>query len=225
MTDLNHYFQNNPGRLIHKWLHYFPIYEHHFARFRNQPITLLEFGVFHGGSLQMWKHYFGPQAKIIGVDINPECKAFEEEQIEIIIGDQENRQFLADLGAAIPPIDILIDDGGHRMNQQITTFEEMYGKITAQGVYLCEDTMTSYWSRHGGGYRNPNSFIEYSKNLIDLLHAWHSKDQESFNCTPFTQMTDSIHFYNSVVAIEKSPQQKPSHQKTGTPSFFNQPPC
>lgn len=219
MSDLYHYFQNNPGRLIHKWVHYFPIYERHFARFRNQPVTLLEFGVFHGGSLQMWKHYLGPQAKIIGVDIDPQCKALEEKQIDIIIGDQDNRQFLADLGSSIASIDILIDDGGHRMSQQIATFEELYSNIAANGVYLCEDTMTSYWNRHGGGYRNPNSFIEYSKNLVDLLHAWHSKDQESFNLTPFTQMTDSIHFYNSVVAIEKAPQQQPSHQKTGSPSF------
>ncbi|MBK9346116.1 MAG: glycosyltransferase family 2 protein [Burkholderiales bacterium] len=65
------YFENHEHRMIHKWMHYFEIYERHFGQFRNQPISLLEFGVLHGGSLQMWKHYFGKQAKIYGADINP----------------------------------------------------------------------------------------------------------------------------------------------------------
>ena len=86
MNPLREYFDANPGRLIHKWLHYFDIYHRHFASFREQPITLVEFGVFHGGSLQMWKHYFGPRARIVGVDINPDCESLAEEQIEIRIG-------------------------------------------------------------------------------------------------------------------------------------------
>ena len=64
------YFSHNEGRIIHKWHHYFDIYHNHFCRFRDLPITILEIGVYKGGSLQMWKNYFGPKAKIYGVDID-----------------------------------------------------------------------------------------------------------------------------------------------------------
>jgi len=114
----------------------------------------------------MWKNYFGPKARIYGIDIKPECKQAEEEQIEIIIGDQEDRQFLRKLGRNIPRIDILIDAGGHSMKQQINTFEELFPHIDKNGVYLCEDLHTSYRKGAGGGYKKKGTFIEYSKNFI-----------------------------------------------------------
>ena len=58
------YFNNNEGYRIHKWKHFFDIYEAHFSRFRGMEIVIVEFGVFHGGSLQMWKHYFGEKARV-----------------------------------------------------------------------------------------------------------------------------------------------------------------
>ncbi|MEO6759595.1 MAG: class I SAM-dependent methyltransferase, partial [Saprospiraceae bacterium] len=122
MNDLKKYFDNNTGRVIHKWEHYFEIYDRHFGAFRNKEIVILEIGVFQGGSLQMWKSYFGPKARIYGIDIDPECKKFEEENIEIFIGSQSDKDFLATLKKKIPPIDILIDDGGHTMNQIKTSF-------------------------------------------------------------------------------------------------------
>jgi hypothetical protein len=60
------------------------------------------------------------------VDINPNCKQFEEPGVRIEIGDQGDRVFLRTLAASLPPIDILIDDGGHTMRQQINTFEELF---------------------------------------------------------------------------------------------------
>ena len=78
MNDLEHYFNQHTGRLIHKWDHYFEIYDRHFARFRGRPVNIVEFGVSQGGSLQMWRHYFGAGASVFGVDINPNCKRFEE---------------------------------------------------------------------------------------------------------------------------------------------------
>ncbi len=168
-NDLLKYFENNPGRLIFKWMHYFEIYDRYFSRFRNREVHVVEIGVAQGGSLQMWKKYFGDYAYIYGVDINKRSKRFEEERIKIIIGEQQNRNFLRQMKNQCPRIDILIDDGGHRMLQQINTFEELFPHISENGVYLCEDLHTSYWPQHGGGYRNPNSFIEYSKTLIDKL--------------------------------------------------------
>ena len=228
MNPLREYFDANPGRLIHKWLHYFDIYHRHFASFREQPITLVEFGVFHGGSLQMWKHYFGPRARIVGVDINPDCESLAEEQIEIQIGDQSDRAFLRSLGTELGEIHILIDDGGHMMRQQIATLEEMFPAVVEGGVYLVGDLHTSYWPEYGGGYARrlplglrwaPPSFIEYSKGLIDSLHAWHSRKPERLTVSDFTRSARSLHYYDSMLVIEKGAVEAPRDRSTGKPSF------
>jgi hypothetical protein len=219
MNDLEKHFTENTGRLIHKWKHYFEIYDRHFSRFRGTDVHIVEFGVSQGGSLQMWKQYFGPNAKIFGIDINPHCKKLEEEQIEIFIGDQEDKKFLKSLSEKIPKIDILIDDGGHTMKQQINTFEELFSYIDKNGVYICEDLHTSYWPAWGGGYKKRGTFIEYSKNFIDYINAWHSAQTNRLSVTEFTKSVHSLHYYDSILVIEKRPIEKPVHMETGTPTI------
>ncbi len=218
MNDLEKHFNENTGRLVHKWQHYFEIYDRHFSRFRGTDVHLVEFGVSQGGSMQMWKKYFGPRARIFGVDINPHCKQVAEAQVEIFIGDQADRKFLKSLAARIPRIDILIDDGGHTMEQQINTFEELFPKVDPHGIYVCEDLHTSYWPEWQGGYRKPGTFIEYSKDFIDRIHAWHSVQPRRFAVNDFTRSVASLHYYDSVLVIEKQPREKPFHRQSGTRS-------
>lgn len=144
-NPLQEYFRHNSGRLIHKWVHYFDIYHRHFAPYRNRPVTVVEFGVYQGGSLQMWRNYFGPDARIVGVDIDPRCASMSGPGIEVVLGDQEDRAFLSRLREQVGPIDVLIEDGGHTMAQQIATFEQMWPAIRDGGVFLIEDLHTSYW--------------------------------------------------------------------------------
>ena len=212
--------RNWNGRLVHRWRHYFDIYHRHFSGFRGQPLTVIEIGVFNGGSLRMWREYFGPDATIVGVDVNPDCQQFEEPGIDIVIGDQGDRTFLRSLADRYPNFAILIDDGGHRMHQQIATFEELYPRLRPKGVYLCEDTHTSYMPVFGGGYRQPGTFIETVKPLIDRLHAFHSVDQSQLAPDEFTRSTDSLCFYDSVVVIEKSPRAKPVEVVYGNAAEF-----
>lgn len=218
MNDLETFFFSHDGPLIHKWLHYFDIYDRHFARFRNTDVHVVEFGVSQGGSIQMWRSYFGPGARICGVDINPECARFERPGVKILIGDQEDRDFLRSVRQSCPRIDILIDDGGHTMKQQIATFEELFPHLSENGVYLVEDLHTSYWPKWGGGYRRKGSFIEYSKSLIDRINAWHSKDS-ALRVTDFTRTAGSLHFYDSVLVIEKRRVDPPRHERRGQQSF------
>ncbi|BAU52661.1 class I SAM-dependent methyltransferase [Mucilaginibacter gotjawali] len=213
MNDLETYFKQNNKRVIDKWHHYFEIYERHFSKYRNKEIVLLEIGTFQGGSLQMWKHYFGDKAKIYGIDINPDCKQVEEENIKVFIGSQSDRNFLRNVLKDIPPIDILIDDGGHTMQQQIVSFEELFDHIKPDGTYLCEDLHTSYWDNFGGGYKLPGTFIEYSKELIDKLNAWHFKKAEEIDS--FTKSASSMHYYDSMLVIEKREMLKPVTSRTG----------
>ena len=212
-----HFFHNR-GRLIHKWHHYFEIYHRHFAPFRGRSPVVLEIGVYHGGSLQMWRKYFGRGAHIIGVDIDPRCKAFAEDGVEVLIGDQADRAFHAELRRRYPKVDIVIDDGGHTMEQQITTFEELYPHLQPNGVYLCEDLHTSFLPKFGGGVRREGSFIEHCKPLIDRLHGWYLNDAQ-LPVDAFTRSTFALHFYYSVFVAEKRPIAPPMQSETGVPSF------
>jgi len=217
VNDLEKYFSENTGNLIGKWKHYFEIYDRHFSRYRGTDVHIVEIGVYQGGSLQMWKKYFGAKAKIYGIDINPQCKTLEEDQIKILIGNQEDRKFLRSAADTIGRIDILIDDGGHEMEQQINTFEELFPRIDKNGVYLCEDLHTSYWPKYGGGYRKKGTFIEYSKNFIDYINAWRSKQPRRLDVSDFTRSAYSLHYYSSVLVIEKRPIEKPYSTETGSP--------
>lgn len=218
-NPLEKYFYNNNDKLIHKWLHYFDIYHSHFSKYRNKKVTILEFGVFHGGSLQMWKKYFGKKARIIGVDINPKCKDLTEKQIEIYIGDQENRTFLRKLAKEIGEVDIVIEDGGHTMKQQINTFEEIYPIVKKGGIFLIEDLHTSYWAEYGGGYKKKDSFIEYSKDLIDKIHAWHTPDNKKPMIDDMTTSVKAMHVYDSIIVFDKGNVIKPEHKQTGEASY------
>lgn len=218
-NPLKIYFEQNTGKIIHKWHHYFDIYHNHFRRFLGRPVKLLEIGVNKGGSLQMWKHYFGPQVRIYGVDIEPRCKTLEEPQIEIFIGDQGDRQFLKRLREQIGAVDILIDDGGHEMEQQIVTFEELYGMVDEDGVYLVEDLHTSYREQWHGGLNQPSTFIERAKRMIDSLHSWHHNSPDT-GPDALHKTATGLHFYPSVLVIEKCPSpEKLVATKTGYNPF------
>ena len=212
------FFFNNNKNIINKWDHYFEIYDRHFRKYKGQDIVLLEIGVSNGGSLRMWKDYFGKNSKIYGLDIDPRCKEFERKNVKIFIGSQTDLKFLKEIKNKIPKVDILIDDGGHFMNQQIISFEELFGHIKDDGVYLCEDTHTSYWLSFGGGYKRRGTFLEYSKNLIDQLNAFHS-EQKEFRLNPFTFSVDSIHYYDSIVVIQKNKRNPPKNIISGKLSF------
>ena len=166
----------------------------------------------------MWKHYFGEKVKVYGVDINPACLKLAEENIEIFIGSQDDRDFLRELKAKLPPVDIVIDDGGHMMQQQIVTFEELYGLVKPDGFYVCEDLLTSYQVDYEGGYRRRDTFIEYSKSLIDQLNAWHSEQTRWLKVNEFTRSTFALHHFDSMLVIEKRAMSAPVVLCNGTKS-------
>jgi cephalosporin hydroxylase len=109
-------FRNNSKNVIHKWEHYFPIYERHLKDWQYKTCTFLEIGVFKGGALQMWKEYLGPQATIIGIDIDPSCQMHESPGVNVRIGDQSDLTFLKKVIDEFGPLDIVIDDGSHQMD-------------------------------------------------------------------------------------------------------------
>lgn len=127
----------------------------------------------------MWNDYFNGNCNIYSIDIDPRCKTMEQKysNIHIYIGDQADKNFLNEFILQVPQLDIIIDDdGGHIMNQQITSFEMLFPHVKLDGIYLVEDLHTSYWSEYGGGYKREGTFIDLAKNIIDQINAFHSRE-------------------------------------------------
>jgi predicted O-methyltransferase YrrM len=181
-------------------MHFLDVYEHHFSTMRERPMKILEIGVHHGGSLRMWAEYF-PNSKITGVDIDEDCKKHSGKNINVIIGDQADVDFLDTLGH----FDIIVDDGGHTMIQQRTSLEVLWDHLHPGGVYVIEDLETSYWPKFGGAYLKHGTMIETLKGRVDNLnhrgiaHKRAEKEQRTVD----NYQIKSIHFYPSLCLIYK----------------------
>ncbi|MDC6466086.1 hypothetical protein PQZ36_00820 [Flavobacteriaceae bacterium] len=193
-------FQNSKLS-IYKWENYFNIYEFYFNKFINKKPRVLEIGIQYGGSLRMWEEYFN-NAKIFGIDINPDCKKLEKENIDIQIGSQNDKKFLKEYSKYVQNLDIIIDDGGHTMDQQLNTFKELFPILNDGGIYVVEDIESSYLNMYGGGFKRRGTFVEFSKNIIDYINANHS-DFLTLKPNWYSRNIEFIHFYNNVVVIKK----------------------
>ena len=139
-------FLSRDDRDCHKWHHYFEVYERYLSPFRKkESCTILEIGVQKGGSLRLWKEYFGAKVRLYGIDVDPSCKQLQKEGFHVFIGDQTDAKFMTDLMKRIGPIDILIDDGGHTTDQQIMTFLMLFPLVKDGGVYIVEDVHSNFW--------------------------------------------------------------------------------
>ncbi len=210
-------FKTNDAKVIHKWTHYFPIYERHLAPWRNKTLTFLEIGVSKGGSLQMWQRFFGPLATIVGIDINPDCRQHQESGIHVRIGDQSDPRFLDSVIEEFGAPDIVLDDGSHVMEHITRTFEHLYPRITKNGIYIVEDLHTAYWEEFGGGVDKPASFINISKHYIDQLNADHARG--ALEPDFITRHTFGISYYDSVVVFERGTIPLKFAPQTGRPDL------
>lgn len=187
-------YKNSPYK-SKKHTTYFDVYDKLFAPYVGKKITFIEIGVLGGGSLFMWREFFGPQARIIGVELNPDAKRWEEEGFEIFIGSQSDPEFLKKLVEEVGEIDILLDDGGHTYEQQIVTTECLLPHIRDGGLLVVEDTHTSYMEGFGFKHR---SFIKYATNMVDRINQRFSK--LASNATE--KRVWGIRFFESFVVFE-----------------------
>jgi 23S rRNA U2552 (ribose-2'-O)-methylase RlmE/FtsJ len=196
-NPLRTYFDSvTKGKGIWKWLHYFDIYQRHFQKFVGKEVRVVEVGIYSGGSLDMWKTYFGPKCMVYGVDIEEACKAYEDERTKVFVGDQADRSFWRHFREQVPHVDILIDDGGHLVEQQIVTLEEMLPHLQSGGVYLCEDVQGTH-----------NRFASYVNGLATHLNALTLKEAEESTTVlacAFQRAISSVHLYPLVTVIEKA---------------------
>jgi len=138
---------------------YYKNYDFHFSRLdRKKKYRILEIGVQNGGGLWTLKEYF-PNSSITGLDINVECKQYEskDDDVEVFIGDQSDEEVLNNLHHNRGPFDIILDDGGHTMEQQVVSFSTLFQLMNDTGIYIIEDLHTSYWPEFGGGTSSEGS--------------------------------------------------------------------
>jgi hypothetical protein len=119
------------------------LYDRRMAHMRELSFTLLEIGVYHGASVQMWSEYF-PNAKIVGLDINDECKKYETDRINIRIGDASRIDFLFSVVQEFGQPSIAIDDGSHRWDHQISALHSLFPLLKPGGIFVMEDLDTSF---------------------------------------------------------------------------------
>lgn len=210
------------GRIVHKWHHYLPLYDRYFAPYRSgfpagaatRPIRMLEIGVSKGGSLEMWRRYFGPDAVLYGIDIDPACAAFDGEHgNRVRIGSQADPAFLKNVVAEMGGIDIVLDDGSHVADHQNVSFATLFPLLEPGGLYVVEDLHTAYWADFGGGYDNQQSFVGTIKQLIDDLHHWYHRSGQTI--APAAGHVSGLHIHDSVVFIEKQKVAAPAHSMRG----------
>ena len=163
------FFKSSPFYTI-KWDNYFEVYEKIFKKFETKKITIVEIGVGNGGSLFMWKSFFKENSRIIGIELNPDAKKLEKHGFEIFIGDQTDKNFWKNFYNEVGNIDILLDDGGHKNIQQVTSVMESINHINDSGMIIIEDTHTSYMKKKG--FKNPSkySFVNFCNLIIESLH-------------------------------------------------------
>lgn len=192
-----------------KWQHYFDIYDKHLNRFRGKNPVILEIGIDRGGSLELWHKMF-ENPTIYAVDANPEVNNIKFDfDVNIELGDQGDLNFWQRYIENKPKFDIIIDDGGHNMHQQINSLISLFPQLNLNGVYLVEDTHTSYVKAYGGGFQKQDSFIEIVKTFIDMINVEFIVDIDppEHVAKTFFNLTN-ISFYNSVVVMEKTVRPK-----------------
>ena len=206
-----------------KYINYFPIYDALLKKFRNKKIVFVEIGVFSGGSLFMWRNFFGKKAKIIGVDLNPDIKRFKKYGFEISVGDQSSDKFWEKFFKKYGKVDVILDDGGHTNYQQIITVNNCIPNIKDGGILITEDVHTSYIKDK---WYNPSkrSFINYSKKLIDDINSrYPGIKKQKFSLNKFIysiQNFESITVFNIDRKLSKANKEIRNNKLSTNPREF-----
>ncbi len=185
-------------------------YQTHFAPKKNKKIKLLEIGV--GGydnpnkganSLRMWKGFF-KKGQIFSIDIFDKTR-LEENRIKIFKGSQVDIEFLEKVVRKTGELDFIIDDGSHINEHVIKSFNYLFPKLKSGGIYVIEDTQTSYWPGYGGSnleMNNTTTIMGYFKSLIDGMNNAEFRIPE-YEKSYFDENIFSMHFYHNLIYIYK----------------------
>lgn len=197
-----------PAKWNPQW--YAQQYERYFRAVRRRRLRILEIGV--GGyanpgegghSLRMWKAYF-PNSRVYGIDFHDK-RALEEDRIRIFQGDQSDTAFLRRTAGEIGELDIVIDDGSHINSHVISTFETLFPLLKPDGIYIVEDSQTSYWPGMGGrsdDLDDPTTIMGYFKRLADGVN-YAERIAPGYTPSYLDKTVVAVHFYHNLIVVLK----------------------
>lgn len=218
-SEIGRIYRDHEGHQIHKVTSYLSAYDEQFGPLRSsRNVRILEIGVDRGGSLQLWRKYFGPDAVVFGIDVNEDCARLSGD-FEVRIGSQADPEFLLDVVAEMGGVDIVLDDGGHIQDHMYSSFRTLFPVVNEGGIYAVEDLQTSYWRDFGGGYERPGTFVEVVKDLIDDMQGWSHERADKVSGVDARRSIRRMAFYDSVVFIQKATRGQPTITRVGTPAF------
>ena len=186
-------------------------YELFFSKIKSDKIKLLEIGIggydatnLGGASLRMWKKYFS-KGHIYGLDIHDKSK-INEDRIKTFKCDQTDKKRLSEIILEIGNPDIIIDDGSHKNNHVIETFNILFPMMNDGGIYVIEDVHTSYRDGYGGDSKNlynKNTTMNYFKQITDNTNKKYF--DRSLLGKNYETPTDIrfIYFSSSLIIIKK----------------------
>jgi hypothetical protein len=216
---------NRAGTPLDKWIHYFPIYTRHLDEYRGRPVRVLEIGVYRGGGLDLLRHYLGPDATLVGLDVDDAARQSVEGRFVVELGDQRDPDVLRAISERHGPFDVVVDDGGHTMDQQIVTAETLFPLLAEGGTYIVEDCHTSYWTKDAPEYASDDpdagTFMDWVKQRVDDVNAYHFSRERDVGMPWATHVT-GLHVYDSVVVLEKARRFAPFSEVSGVPAFLSQ---
>ncbi len=123
------------------------IYNDLFKSLRNEVKKFVEVGIYDGESIRLWRDYF-INAEIYGLDINPEnadnkLGSTNRDRLTLIKMDQSNVDEIESFSSSHNDIDVILDDGSHRMYDQQITLAKMFKSLKSGGIFIIEDLHTS----------------------------------------------------------------------------------
>ena len=208
----------------HKWLDYFLIYDREFSVLRGKQSRVLEIGVYKGASLKMWREYFGSACTIVGIDIDEDCRKFDDpsNDIHVRIGSQADGIFLRDVIQEFGPFDLIMDDGSHVASHQIASFNALFlDGLGKNGIYYIEDLEGNYWGDVSGQLDQEISTMDFLKMVIDMPNFVFKGNQyedffinderlkDSFVVPRISTLIESVKFYRGVAIIQKQHMSPP----------------
>ena len=199
-------FKTDKGSHNFKGITYLHIYDIFFRHYKKIPMSILELGVKRGASLRVWKQYF-TKGKVFGLDVNPNCKRWEEDRISISIGHQDDKILLDNIASRAGGFDIVLDDCSHINTLMLKSFEYLWPHVKKGGLYVIEDLRNSYTKKLEadmikGGWLSPlqkkstileNHRRDFSELFLDLIKQLDYRTGDKA----------AIHFYPMVCIMEK----------------------
>ncbi|CAF1479281.1 unnamed protein product [Adineta steineri] len=130
-----------------------------------------------GASAHVWRSYLGSLADIYFLEFDRKCgenwykSVGHKLNITMYYGSQDDITTLNNVKSKYGYFDVIVDDGGHTMDQQITSLINLIPQVKSGGIYVIEDLLTSYVPSYGGGYLVSKTTIELIKKLVDNIQV------------------------------------------------------